>query len=191
MLINNQEFKQYKNTQYFINSKGDIYSQYSDTLLKPMLRKHGGNKVYRYIDIQDKETHKQKHTLVHRMVADTWLRPLQKGEQVNHINDDSLDNRVENLNIGTQKENIDDCYHNGHKISSIKYIIVKDKTCNKVLTFCPITKFIEYDGHPCANGSIKRWLSRKWFNARYEVIEFDKIKSLEHFKSVTTMADSQ
>jgi hypothetical protein len=37
--------------------------------------------------------------LVHRLVADAFIRPLQKGEQVDHINGVHGDNRVENLRI--------------------------------------------------------------------------------------------
>jgi hypothetical protein len=40
-----------------------------------------------------------KAFLVHRLVADTFIKPLQKGEQVDHINGKHSDNRVENLRI--------------------------------------------------------------------------------------------
>lgn len=40
-----------------------------------------------------------KAFLVHRLVADAFIKPLQKGEQVDHINGKHSDNRVENLRI--------------------------------------------------------------------------------------------
>ena len=189
IIINKQEFKQFRDTWYYINKLGDVYSIYSKTLLKPMCRKTG-NKIYKYIDVRNKTTHKQQHIAIHRIVAEVWIRPLEKGEQVNHINDNSLDNRANNLQIGSQKDNIKDCYNNNHKISSIKYITIKDKEHNNVvLTFCPLSKFIEYDGHSSKNGSVKRWFTRQWFNKRYEILDYGSIENLEHFKSVTTMAD--
>lgn len=47
-----------------------------------------------------------KTVKVHRVVAETWLQnPLNK-PQVNHINNDRTDNRIENLEWVTQAENL-------------------------------------------------------------------------------------
>lgn len=40
-----------------------------------------------------------KSFLVHRLVAAAFIKPLEKGEQVDHINGVHADNRVENLRI--------------------------------------------------------------------------------------------
>lgn len=40
-----------------------------------------------------------KAYLVHRLVADAFIRPLRMGEQVDHINSVHNDNRVENLRV--------------------------------------------------------------------------------------------
>ena len=40
-----------------------------------------------------------KHKLVHRLVADAFIKPLEHGEQVDHINGVHSDNRVENLRV--------------------------------------------------------------------------------------------
>ena len=40
-----------------------------------------------------------KHKLVHRLVADAFIKPLEPGEQVDHINGVHGDNRAENLRV--------------------------------------------------------------------------------------------
>jgi len=40
-----------------------------------------------------------KQKLVHRLVADAFIKPLEHGEQVDHINGVHNDNRVENLRV--------------------------------------------------------------------------------------------
>ena len=40
-----------------------------------------------------------KQKLVHRLVADAFIKPLEQGEQVDHINGVHSDNRVENLRV--------------------------------------------------------------------------------------------
>lgn len=44
-------------------------------------------------------TEKCKAFLVHRLVAAAFIKPLEKGEQVDHINGIHSDNRVENLRV--------------------------------------------------------------------------------------------
>ena len=44
-------------------------------------------------------TERCKVFLVHRLVADTFIKPLEPGEQVDHINGIHSDNRVENLRV--------------------------------------------------------------------------------------------
>jgi len=44
-------------------------------------------------------TERCKSFLVHRLVADAFIKPLEQGEQVDHINGVHGDNRVENLRV--------------------------------------------------------------------------------------------
>ena len=51
---------------------------------------------------------------VHRVIAETWLRPFQPGETVNHLNFIRDDNRVVNLSIVTLKDNVRHSSAAGH-----------------------------------------------------------------------------
>ena len=50
----------------------------------------------------------RKCCLVHRVIAMTFLGPCPEGQEVRHLNNDYLDNRVENLAYGTHLENTAD-----------------------------------------------------------------------------------
>lgn len=43
---------------------------------------------------------------IHRIVAEAFIRKIEDGEEVNHINFDRSDNRVSNLEICTHRENV-------------------------------------------------------------------------------------
>ena len=61
----------------------------------------GRTKPYLEVKFRDGGLRTQpcKSFLVHRLVAAAFIKPLEKGEQVDHINGVHADNRVENLRI--------------------------------------------------------------------------------------------
>lgn len=165
IIINNKILKQY-DENYYISEDGDVYSLYSKKFLKHQIDHDG----YHRVDIHS------KHMKIHKLVYLTWIGELKFGEQINHKDDNKDNNHYTNLYTGSQKENIQDCIRNNHRIGNTHYLTVYDKKENKILTFCPASNFIAYSGHSCANGSVKRMFTRNWFKIRYEIIDYNKGK---------------
>lgn len=187
IIINKRVFKQISvNHNYYIDCDGNVYSKFAKRIIKHMY-KRGNDKLYAYVDISIEG--KQKHVPIHRLIYSTWIGNIPNDMQVNHKDDNSLNNNYLNLYVGTQKDNIKDCFHNNHRVGNVFYLTVFDKKADKLLTFCPASDFIEYCGHSCNNGSIKRFFNKNWFKKQYEIIEYKHIDNLSHFRSVTTMAD--
>lgn len=58
---------------------------------------------YRYVSLRkDGQT---QHYFVHRLVYETFIGPIPDGMVVNHIDEDKTNNRVDNLNLLSAKEN--------------------------------------------------------------------------------------
>ena len=186
IIFNGKEFKQYRyNPNYFVSCDGEVFSNFSKKIIKNSVR--GKEKQYYSVDITI--DHSQKHIPVHKIVYDTWVKKLEPNEQVNHRDDNSLNNNANNLYVGTQKENIQDCINNNHRVGNVFYLTVFDKKVGKVLTFAPSKNFIEYSGHSNKSGSLNKFFSKQWFKQRYEIIEYKRVKNLDELKGVTTMAD--
>lgn len=184
--IDGKIFKQFRDTQYYCDDLGNIYSNFSKRILKPMLR-GPKNKKYHYVDINFGEG--QKHCMVHRIVYETWKGEIPKDLYVLHKDDNSLNNAVENLYLGTQKENIADCKNNNHRVGHTWILTLYDKKEKQKVTFCPARDFIQYSGHTSANGSVKRMFTRNWFKQRYEIIDYYPCENLSVKEGVTTNPD--
>lgn len=184
--IKGKTFKQFKNTKYYCDENGNIYSDFSHKILSPMKRGSDGKEYY-YIDINFGDG--QKHYPIHKIVYETWIGEIPSGSLVLHKDDNQFNNNFNNLYLGNQRENIMDCQKNRHRVGNTWILTVYDKQEKKTITFCPAYNFIEYSGHPCQNGNVKRIFTRNWFKKRYEVIDYFLCKSLDIKKGVTTMDD--
>jgi hypothetical protein len=98
-----KEFRAFNNL-YAISRDGDVLRK--NTPYTPPTRKDGYQSIGR-------------SGLLHRAVAATWIRPINPGEHVHHINHDRSDNRAENLEIVAVADHIkikhsDDLYRFAH-----------------------------------------------------------------------------
>ena len=93
------------NNRYIINRSGEIKSATGvnkGKILTPSIDSNG----YKIITLQT-NTGKINRKLcrVHRLMVETFLRDLNDGEEVNHINGNKLDNSISNLEIVSRKSN--------------------------------------------------------------------------------------
>ena len=84
--------------KYKISSYGNIYSELSKRFLKP--NKH--NSGYCVIKLQNNE---RKTFMIHRLVAESFIGKIPKGQVVDHIDRNKKNNHVTNLRITTYSEN--------------------------------------------------------------------------------------
>lgn len=70
-----------------------------EQLLKPSKESCG------YLQVRLYRDGKPKWYKVHRLVWEAFNGPISEGMQINHINEDKTDNRLENCNLMTPKEN--------------------------------------------------------------------------------------
>lgn len=139
-----------------------------EKILKPTINHKGYYKASLY------KNSKVKKYSVHRLVYEAFNGQIPEGLQVNHINEIKTDNRLENLNLMTCKENIN--YGTGIERSAKKRI--NGKKSKPVLQFTledilikeyPSIKQVERElgfdpSHICAccNGKYKQMYGFKW-----------------------------
>lgn len=184
--IQGKTFKQFRDTKYYCDDSGNIYSDFSQKILKPLLRGKD-KKQYYYIDINFGNG--QKHYPIHKIVYETWIGSIDNNLQVLHKDDNQLNNNINNLYLGDQKENILDCLENNHRMGNTWILTIYDKNKKETITFCPAKNFIKYSGHSCQNGGVKRMFTRNWFKQRYEIIDYYLCKDLSIKEGVTTIPD--
>jgi hypothetical protein len=84
------------------NGKGKVLDYSYKRELKPQKDKKGYLKI-----ILEQNTNRMKSTSVHRLVAETYIPNPNNYDTVNHINQDKIDNRVENLEWMSNANNVE------------------------------------------------------------------------------------
>ena len=117
---------------YAITKSGDIFSYRSNKFLKRRLTINGYNRIAL------SKGGKYHYIMVHRIVASMFISGYKEGLEVNHINGNKLDNRVENLEWVTKSQNVAHAFKNN---------LYKPRGSSK-----------EVGVHYC--NTIKRWISK-------------------------------
>lgn len=104
---------------YLVSNLGNVKSlNYNRTgkegILKPILDKDG------YYCVNLSKNAKSKHIKVHRLVVEAFIGEIPTGLVVNHINEIKTDNRLENLEICTIRENTIHGTANARRSASLK-----------------------------------------------------------------------
>lgn len=83
--------------RYEVSNLGNVKSLTRNKLLKPR-----SNHRYLFVDLgKDRE-----RKYIHRLVWETFVGPIPKGLQINHLDENKLNNSLTNLSLVTPRENM-------------------------------------------------------------------------------------
>ena len=101
MNIGNYQGKDFSN--YEVSNLGNVRNAHTKQVLKTRTRVRDN---YSEVDVKLSDTNHKKHTItVARLVISTFKANSENKPTVNHINEDSTDNRLNNLEWATYSEN--------------------------------------------------------------------------------------
>lgn len=105
--------KQFRETDYYITKEGNVYR--NNKKLKPLTQ----GRTYLYVSLYINK--KEYKFSIHRLVGEVFIPNPEGKSQINHINGNKFDNRVENLEWTTQSENQLHAYRHGLQGRKHKY----------------------------------------------------------------------
>ena len=97
--MNLKEIKDYENLYSFDLNTNKVYSHYNSIYLKPYLNKNG------YYRIQLNKKGYQKNIFLHRLVYEAHNGTISDGLYIDHIDNNSQNNNIDNLRLATRCEN--------------------------------------------------------------------------------------
>ena len=149
----------------FVSIDGEVARAFSTTR-KPyfsMLTQNGLNYKKISVILPNK---KYLQTDVHRLVAETFIQyPIPNNLQVDHINEEKLDNRAENLQLLTAKENI--LKHQAQRSLPSKCSLSEEKA-QQIWSFMQNRRNPDHYRRKYRDGSFKECMDK--FNIKRQVL---------------------
>ena len=112
--MNYKKFEDYEN--YIIFKTGKVFSLKRNRFMKPKTDSYG----YAHVGLYKKGHKTQKWLLIHRLLGLLFIPNPQNKPTVDHINRNSLDNRLINLRWATMKEQCDNQTKQKNNTSGVK-----------------------------------------------------------------------
>lgn len=154
---------------YLASTKGQIGSIKNGHFKVISQRSH--NKGYNRVDLWYEN--QSKYYLVHKLVTLAFYGKRPKNKEVNHINTNKKDNRLENLEYVTKKENMQHAFRNGlydknigeesnlaklsnKNVKRIKQLLLENNSPKKISKM--------YNVHYATIGAIKAGRIWKWLD---------------------------
>lgn len=137
--------------KYKVSNDGRVWSEYLQDFLKPYFSKGG------YLRVKINFGDRNKKFMAHRLVALAFVenKNPEKYTQVDHINNDRTDNRVENLRWVTPKQNTQHAIKCGNR-DWYKYTFVNSET-GEILEFSNGAKACKYFDASYQLGTINKY----------------------------------
>ena len=120
--------KKIEDYNYTININGEVTNIKTNKVLKQYINQ-------RRVLVELWKNNKKKHFLVHRLIAKAFIPNPDNKPQINHINGNSLDNRIENLEWVTDSENKYHAYQNNLKSPKCIAVFQYDLNGNRIKKF--------------------------------------------------------
>ena len=155
-----------EHSNYEVSDEGQIRNKKTKRILKPSINNKGYKRIIIYIN------KKSRCLYVHRIVANNFLENPNNYKEVNHKNENKLDNRLINLEYCDTKYNCNYGTRNKriikNKRSTFKTIIQKDKNGNIIKKWKDIieiqekTKFNKHNIYKCCENKYKYAYNYIW-----------------------------
>lgn len=161
--------------QTIVRKNGTVYQvYYKEHYLKLSPDQDG----YLVIELFRKDLGKYLYTGVHRLVAEHFLPNWDPELQVNHMNGEKSDNRVENLEMATCKENIDHFWKHPLMKKRREHKLIRVSIASKEVMSRPDVKTRESEKQGkhvlCIEDNIafsSRNVCAKFYNVGYDLID--------------------
>ena len=148
---------------YSISQNGDVFSNRGR--VKPFIKRGG------YLEVYLRARGSKKHCFLHRLVYESWVGPIPKGFEINHIDGDKANNLIDNLEAVTPSENSTHscrvlkrgtCEKHPNRKLSLEDVRAIRKLLDNGKTYLSISQV--YGVKPAAIYKIKT--GRTWFNVQ-------------------------
>lgn len=137
------------------DSKGVVKYRIAEKILRTIINNHG----YKWVNLYNGT--KRKSCYVHRLVAEAFIPNPENKPNIDHINTDTLDNRVENLRWVTQKENLHNPISATRRMDAVRRACQTEEFRSKMSNIVSTQMENEYTRHKIKESLIEKYKNPK------------------------------